>query len=120
MSAAGLFPSAGCIRSNEIAAVKARIDRVEQQVGAVNLRLERRISTGGGDVNEPVTGWILAAGYSLVPASFLVYLLAHRWRAFRALKQRLRGTPPGNGDKNVEMLPLETPRVAAMVDSIRA
>ncbi len=81
----------GCAAARDISAVKAEVDNLEQHVGALLIEVDRRISTGGGDVNDPVTGWILAAGYALVPVSFLGYLVAHRFRFFRVLKDRVRG-----------------------------
>ncbi len=121
LSFAAVATLAGCISTRELAAVKSRIDRAEAQLGAVNARLESRIDarlesridarldsridSGGGDVNEPVTGWILAAGYALVPIAFVAYLVAHRWRAFRALKDRLRGHAP-TADAGTDLIPL--------------
>jgi hypothetical protein len=82
----------GCAAAaQEISAVKAEVENLEQHVGAVLVEVDKRIDTAGGDVNEPVTGWILAAGYALVPVSFLGYLVAHRFRFFRTLKDRVRG-----------------------------
>ena len=80
----------GCA-AQEISAVKAEVQSLEQHVGALLVEVDRRINTAGGDVNEPVTGWILAAGYALAPISLLGYLVAHRFRFFRTLKDRVRG-----------------------------
>lgn len=87
--------SGACLRTGEISAVRGRVRTLEQKAAAVQVELERRIDTGGGDVNEPVTGWILAAGYASIPAAFVVYLIAHRSRRFRAVKDRLRGLRQG-------------------------
>ncbi len=81
----------GCAAAGEMNAVKAEVENLEQHVGALLIEVDRRIDTDGGDVNEPVTGWILAIGYALVPVSFLGYLVAHRFRFFRTVKDRLRG-----------------------------
>ncbi len=81
----------GCAAAKDISAVKAEVETLEQNVGSLLVEVDRRINTAGGDVNEPVTGWILAVGYALVPVSFLGYLVAHRFRLFRALKDGLRG-----------------------------
>lgn len=81
----------GCVRAEEMNALKATAEEMTQDIGALQVRLNARIDTGGGDVNEPVTSWILAAGYALVPMSFLAYLLAHRSRRFRRFKERIRG-----------------------------
>ncbi len=80
----------GCA-AREMSGVKIGIERLEQQLGALRLSIDKRIDTGGGDVNEPVTGWILAAGYAAVPIAFLIYTIAHRSRRFRSLKDLLRG-----------------------------
>lgn len=85
----------GCAAAREINAVKAEVQSLEQHVGALLVEVDRRINTGGGDVNDPVTGWILAAGYALAPLAFLGYLVAHRFRFFRAFKNRLRGESAG-------------------------
>lgn len=86
-----LLAVAGCATAKEINAIKATAEEISQNIGALQVRLSTKIDTGGGDVNEPVTGWILAVGYALVPVSFLGYLLAHRSRHFRSLKERIRG-----------------------------
>ncbi len=86
-----LLAMAGCTAANEMNALKAVAEEMSQNIGALQVRLNTRIETGGGDVNEPVTGWILAIGYALVPVSFLGYLLAHRSRRFRSFKERIRG-----------------------------
>jgi len=86
-----LLAVAGCATAKEMNAIKATAEEISQDIGALQVRLSAKIDTGGGDVNEPVTGWILAIGYALVPVSFLVYLLAHRSRRFRNLKDRIRG-----------------------------
>lgn len=86
-----LLAMAGCVTAKEMNALKAVAEEVSQDIGALQVRLSAKIDTGGGDVNEPVTGWILAIGYALVPVSFLGYLLAHRSRRFRSLKERIRG-----------------------------
>ncbi|MCG8405041.1 MAG: hypothetical protein MI923_07590 [Phycisphaerales bacterium] len=96
----------GCMKAKEMSAVKAEIRQMEQDIGALQVKVEKKIETGGGDVNEPVTGWILAAGYSLIPVSFLGYLLAHRFKLFRTVKDRIRGAigvaeRPRSRDKNV-------------------
>ena len=66
---------------------------MEQDIGVIQSEIKTQIDTGGGDVNEPVTGWIMAAGYATVPATLFLYLLAHRFRTFRHLKSKLRGEP---------------------------
>jgi|GEM_PF-5672642 len=86
-----LLTTTGCATVKELNAIKATAAEMSQDIGALQLRLSGKIDTGGGDVNEPVTGWILAIGYSLVPVSFLGYLLAHRSQRFRDLKKRIRG-----------------------------
>ncbi len=85
----------GCMKGREFSAVKARVDEMRQDFGAVQTKLsaETRVSTGGGAFNEPVTGWIMAAGYASVPATIFLYLLAHRFRIFRRMKDRIRGAP---------------------------
>lgn len=83
--------TAGCVTTEEINAVRADVERLEQDIGMFNLHLAKSIQTDGGDVNEPITGWILATGYALVPVSFLGYLFAHRSKLFRRAKDRLRG-----------------------------
>ena len=85
----------GCAAAREMNAVKAEVENLEQHIGTLRVDVDRRISTDGGDVNEPVTGWILAVGYALVPVSFLGYLVAHRFRFFRTFKQRVRGGSSG-------------------------
>lgn len=93
-ASAGLLVSllaTGCMGAREMNAVKAEVGRLEQDFGALQVRVEKRINTGGGDVNEPVTGWILAAGYALVPVLLLGYLLAHRFKFFRRIKDGIRG-----------------------------
>ncbi len=80
----------GCA-AKDISAMKSEVENLEQHVGALLVEVDRRINTAGGDVNEPVMGWILAVGYALVPVSFLGYLVAHRSRFFRAFMNRVRG-----------------------------
>ncbi len=82
-----------CLSAKEANVLKAEVENLRQDVSAVKIEVERTIDTGGGDVNDPVTGWILAAGYALVPVSFLAYLGAHRFRIFRSVKDRIRGMP---------------------------
>lgn len=86
--AAGL---SGCLAPNEISAIRAEMDKLAQDIGVLHVKAETRIHTDGGDVNEPVTGWILAIGYAAVPIAFLLYLVAHRSSLFRIVKDRLRG-----------------------------
>ena len=85
----------GCMAAKEMNGVQARVQEMKQDLGALQMKLAADIDTGGGNVNEPVTGWILAAGYASVPATLLIYLLAHRSRTFRWLKDQLRGRPKG-------------------------
>jgi len=82
---------AGCLPPDEINAIKSEIDEMEQDLGVIQSEIRTRIETGGGDVNEPITGWIMAAGYASVPATLFLYLLAHRLRLFRKIKSKLRG-----------------------------
>jgi len=89
----GLLAVCGCAAAHEMNAIKAHVRRMTQDIGALQVRLHGSIKTGGGDVNEPVTGWILAIGYAAVPISFLLYMLAHRSARFRHFKERLRGGP---------------------------
>lgn len=89
--AVGFLWVSGCHASNEMNAIKLTAHEMSQDIAALQVKFDTKIDTGGGDVNEPVTSWILAVGYALVPVSFLVYLLAHRSRRFRSLKDRVRG-----------------------------
>ena len=75
--------------------VRARVQEMRQDFAAVQSKVtaETDVNTGGGNFNEPVTGWILAAGYASVPATIFLYLLAHRFRIFRRLKESIRGNP---------------------------
>lgn len=83
------------MKAKDMSAVRARVGEMRQDFGAVQTKLsaETEVSTGGGNFNEPVTGWILAAGYASVPATILLYLLAHRFRIFRRVKDCIRGAP---------------------------
>jgi|GEM_PF-1992191 len=87
--------AAGCLPPDEINAIKSEIDEMEQDMGVIQSEIRTRIETGGGDVNEPITGWIMAAGYASVPATLFLYLLAHRLRLFRKIKSKLRGEHQG-------------------------
>lgn len=87
--------STGCMKAKEMSGIRSHIDEMRQDVAAVQSKLvaETDVNTGGGNFNEPVTGWILAAGYASVPATILLYLLAHRFRIFRRVKDCIRGKP---------------------------
>lgn len=65
----------------ELATVKATVEGVHAAVCDLSDTNE-----AGRDVNEPVTGWILAAGYAAVPLTLLMYAVAHRFHLFRRLK----------------------------------
>ncbi len=73
--------------------VRAHVEEMKQDLGALQMKLAADIDTGGGNVNEPITGWIMAAGYASVPATIFLYLLAHRFRIFRRVKECIRGKP---------------------------
>ncbi len=81
----------GCLAPDEINAIRAEMDKLADEIGVLHVKADTRIQTDGGDVNEPITGWILAIGYASVPVAFLFYLLAHRSSLFRNVKDRLRG-----------------------------
>lgn len=81
----------GCLAPDEFNAIRAEMDKLADDIGVLHVKAETRIHTDGGDVNEPITGWILAIGYASVPVAFLLYLLAHRSSLFRTVKDRLRG-----------------------------
>ena len=85
--------TSGCFSAKEMSGVRARVQEMKQDVGALQMKLAADIDTGGGNFNEPVTGWIMAAGYATVPATLLFYLIAHRFRSFRWIKDRIRGRP---------------------------
>ncbi len=55
------------------------------KVKAAAISLDKE---AGGNINEPVTGWILAIGYAVTPISFLLYVLTKRTRLYRALAGR--------------------------------
>ncbi len=81
----------GCV-SDKLDVVAERVDKVEQTTAAVVARVEQVAvvaAEAGRDVNEPVTGWILAAA---VPVCFLGYTLSHRMPGFRWVKGKLRGS----------------------------
>ncbi len=80
----------GCV-SDKLDVVAERVDKVEQTTAAVVARVEQVAvvaAKAGRDVNEPVTGWILAAA---VPVCFLGYTLSHRMPGFKWVKNKLRG-----------------------------
>ncbi len=81
----------GCV-FDKLDVVAERVDKVEQTTAAVAVRVETVAAIAakaGRDVNEPVTGWILAAA---VPVCFLGYTLSHRMPGFKWVKGKLRGT----------------------------
>lgn len=83
--------TAGCLKAKEMSGVRAHVEEMKQDLGALQMKLAADIDTGGGNFNEPVTGWIMAAGYASVPATIFLYLLAHRFRSFRKIKDKIRG-----------------------------
>lgn len=79
---------------------------LKAEVTALRAKLE--INTGGGDVNEPVTGWILAGGFVLLSLSYpvgkLVWLFTGRAsrvadRAADAIARRIRNGPKSEGSE---------------------
>lgn len=95
VAGAAALASTGCMKARQLTGVKSRVGEMRQDIAAVQSKLvaETEVSTGGGNFNEPVTGWILAAGYASIPATIFLYLLAHRFRIFRRVKDCIRGKP---------------------------
>ena len=93
---------AGCaeIQPEEMAILRAQVHDAAMTIHKVadQLKMVNDISAGG-DVaqNEPVTGWILAAGYAMIPLCFLVYTIAKRTRLYRWLAGSDCSRPPNGG-----------------------
>jgi hypothetical protein len=84
-----LFGSFGCVAAGgDLSGIKATLDQVAADVSVVKVAVTK---SAGRDVNEPVTGWILAVGYASAPLSILVYLVGHRLGWFRKLTDKLKG-----------------------------
>ena len=79
----------GCV-ADRLDVVAGRVDRVSQDISV--LKAEVALSAGG-DINEPVTGWILAAGFAIgIPGCFLAYMFSHRVPGFKWVKDKIRGS----------------------------
>ncbi len=69
MVAGGVF-TLGCVTpQTRMDLLAAKIDRVSQEVNAVKAEVSLN---AGGDINEPVTAWIMAAALGLVALSYPV------------------------------------------------
>lgn len=78
-----------CIPGPEIKEIKTEFNAMKRTVTGMQTG-EIKV---GGNVNEPVTGWILAIGYAAIPVAFLVYLVGHRVPVIRKLTDKLKGKP---------------------------
>jgi len=83
------FASLGCLAADldtRVGTVESKVGSVEAQIGLISSKIG-----DGNTINEPITGWILAVGYALIPIAFFLYTVAHRFKAFRKIKGAVRG-----------------------------
>ena len=81
------------IVADDMTAIRAMF---AEEFTAFRLEVKNDIKAGR-DVNEPVTGWILAAGIvgvlAMIPAAFLFYFIGCRFGWFRRVVDRIKGKP---------------------------
>lgn len=91
----GLLVTSGCTSYDpalfKVERLEARVATVERKVATSQTATAGRDVEQRSQVNEPWTGRILAVGFSAIPASFLLYLLAHRFPTLRKGLDALKG-----------------------------
>lgn len=79
----------GCAATTDL---EARFGTMETTLGTLQSRIGTVEVAVGGDINEPITGWMLAGGSTLITLALITaYTVMHRSKLFRTAKARVRG-----------------------------